>query len=89
MLLFLEPQQITINLACMFAAHHEKSVVPASFKVPIDHVFDYIESGKRKYRFGKKSGKSLEFWIPKSALLQMVRCSRGAFFFSENAKTDL
>ena len=74
----------------MFAAHHEKSVVPASFKVPIDHVFDYIESGKRKYRFGKKSGKSLELWIPKSALLQMVRCSRGAFFFfSENAKTDL
>ena len=33
----------------------------------IDHVFDNLESEKKKhYCFGKKSGKSLEFWIQKS-----------------------
>ena len=58
--------QILLNLACTFSAHHEKSFVPESFKVSIDHVFDYLESGKRKYCFVKKSGNSLEFWIPKS-----------------------
>ena len=26
------------NLACMFAEHHEKSFVPAFFKVTIDHL---------------------------------------------------
>ena len=56
--------QILLNLACTFSAHHEKSFVPESFKVSIDHVFDYIESGKGKYCFGKKSGNGLEFWIP-------------------------
>ena len=33
------------------------------FKFSIDHLFDNLESGKRKYCFGKKSAKSLEFWI--------------------------
>ena len=47
----------------MFAAHHEKSFVPASFKVSIDQLFDNLESGKRNYCFGKMSWKSLEFWI--------------------------
>ena len=31
-----------------------------------DHLFDNLESGKRNHCFGKKSEKSLEFWIPKS-----------------------
>ena len=47
--------------------------------------FDDIESGKRKYCFGKKSGNGLEFGIPKyvqnPANLKMVRYSRGAFFW--------
>ena len=30
-----------------FAAHHEKSFVPAFFKVSVDHLFDNLESGKR------------------------------------------
>ena len=34
-------------------------------KVSIDELFDNLESGKR-YCFGKKSGKSLEFWIQES-----------------------
>ena len=29
----------------MFAAHYEKSFVPAFFKVSIDHLFDIRESG--------------------------------------------
>ena len=32
----------------------------------IDHLFDKLESGKRKYRFGEKSRKSIEFWIQES-----------------------
>ena len=31
--------------------------------VYIDHLFDNLKCGKRKYCFGKKSGKRLEFWI--------------------------
>ena len=51
----------------MPAEHHEKSVVPAFLKVSIDHLFDNLESGKKKnYCFGKKSGKSLGFWIETS-----------------------
>ena len=38
-----------------FTAHREKSFVLAFFKVYTDHLFDNIESGK-----------SLEFWVPKS-----------------------
>ena len=33
--------------------------------------FGNLESGNRKYCFGKKSGKSLEFWIPKSVQTQV------------------
>ena len=47
--------QILFNLAGMFAVHHEKSFVPAYFKVSItDHLFDNLNSGKRNYCFGKK-----------------------------------
>ena len=46
-----------------FAAHHEKSFVPAFFRVSIDHlqVFDNCESGKWNYCFGKTLGKVLNF----------------------------
>ena len=37
----------------MFAAHHEKSFVPAIFKFSNNHLFDNLESGKRNYCFGK------------------------------------
>ena len=47
--------QILLNLACAFSVHHEKSFVPESFKVSIDHVIDYLESGKRQYCSVKKS----------------------------------
>ena len=40
--------------------------VPAFFKVSIDHLFGNLESRKRNYCYGKKSEKSLEFWIQKS-----------------------
>ena len=56
-----------------FALHHEKSLVPAFFKVSIDHLFVYnLEFGKMKYCFGK----SLEFWIQKSVrtLLNAILC---------------
>ena len=46
--------KIVFHLARTFAAHHEKSLVPAFFKVSIDHLFDNLESGKRNYWFGKK-----------------------------------
>ena len=47
------------NIAAKFAAHSEKSFVPAFFKVS----FDNLESGKKNCCFRKKSGKSLDFWI--------------------------
>ena len=52
--------QILLNLAhtSTFAAHHEKSFVPPSFKVSVDHLFDNIESGKRNIKLFRK--KSLE-----------------------------
>ena len=49
--------QILLNLAhtSTFAAHHEKSFVPAFSKVSVDHLFDNLESGKRNNKlFGKK-----------------------------------
>ena len=58
--------QILFNVARTFAVHHEKTFVPAFFKVSIDHVFDILESEKRNYCFGKQCGKSLELWIQKS-----------------------
>ena len=40
----------------------EKSLVPAFFKVSIsDHLFVNLESGKRKYCFGKSLEKVLNF----------------------------
>ena len=53
------------NLAHTFAARHEKSSVPLIFKVS----FDNLESGKINSCFGKKSGKSLEFWIQKPCVM--------------------
>ena len=44
---------------CTFAVHHEKSSVPAIFKVSIDHLFANLESGKVKYCFGKSLEKVL------------------------------
>ena len=44
---------------CTFAVHHEKSSVPAIFKVSIDHLFANLESGKIKYCFGKSLEKVL------------------------------
>ena len=59
--------QILFNLTHMPAEHHEKSVVPAFFKVSIDYVnLISLSLEKRNYCFGKKSGKSLGFWIQKS-----------------------
>ena len=57
------------NLAHTFAAHHEKSPVPVIFKVSFDHLFDNLESGEINSYFGKKSGKSLEFWIQKPCIM--------------------
>ena len=54
------------NLDRMFAVHPEKSFVPAFFKVCIEHLFDNLESGKKNYCFGKRSGKNLEFSVQKS-----------------------
>ena len=45
--------QILFNLARTFALHHEKSFVPALFRVSIDRLFDDLQSGKRNYCFGK------------------------------------
>ena len=58
--------QILFNLAHLFAAHHEKSFVPAVLKVSIDYILDNLGFGKRNYCFGKKFGKSLVSWIQKS-----------------------
>ena len=57
------------NLAHTFAVHHEKSSVPVIFQVSFDHQFDNLESGKINSCFGKKSGKSLEFWIQKPCVM--------------------
>ena len=50
---FLRFGQILFNLVRMFAAHHEKRFVPASFKVSIDHLVDNLECGKKKLLFWK------------------------------------
>ena len=39
----------------MFAAHHEKSFVPAFFEVSIDHLFDNLESEKEIIVLEKKA----------------------------------
>ena len=53
--------QILFNLTHMPAEHHEKSVVPAFLKVSIDHLFDNLESGKKKLLFWEKVWK--KSWI--------------------------
>ena len=55
--------QILFNFARMFAAYHEKKTLFLRFlrSLLITNLFDNLESGKRNYCFGKKSGKSLEF----------------------------
>ena len=54
--------QILFNLTHMPAEHHEKSVVPAFLKVSIDHLFDNLESGKKKIIvLGKSLEKVLDF----------------------------
>ena len=57
----------------MSAVHSEKGSVHAVFEVSIDHLFDDLESGKRNYCFGKKSGKSLEVWIQSARGRNMQR----------------
>ena len=44
----------------------KKALFLPFLEVPIDHLFDNLESGKKNYYFGKKSGKRPEFWIQKS-----------------------
>ena len=44
----------------------KKALFLPFLEVSIDHLFDNLESGKRNYYFGKKSGKRPEFWIQKS-----------------------
>ena len=51
--------QILFNIASKFAAHHEKSFVPAFSKVSIHLII--VESGKRNYCFEKMSEKIPEF----------------------------
>ena len=47
------------------------------------HLFDNLESGKRNDCFGKKCGKSLEFWIQKSVgTLYIVIKSKFTYFSS-------
>ena len=45
----------------IFAAYHEKNLVPAFFKVSTDHLFDNLMSGKKNYLFGKTLEKVLNF----------------------------
>ena len=44
--------------------------------------FDNLESGKRKYCCGKKSGKSLEFWIQKSVQTLTSAHHTGMWYYS-------
>ena len=50
----------------MFAAHDEKSFVPAFVRSLLITYFDNLELGKRNYCFEKRSGKSREFWVQKT-----------------------
>ena len=53
-------------------------------KVSIDELFDNLESGERYYSFGKKSGKSLEFWIQESVrTLNLIIYSSLAIVFGD------
>ena len=46
-----------VRLHCVMV----KSFVPAFFEVPINHLFDNLESGNRNYSFGKSLEKVLHF----------------------------
>ena len=48
--------------------------------VSVDQLFDNLDCEKRNYCFGKKSGKSLEFWIQN---LYEPRCTLNLFGVSE------
>ena len=56
----------------MFAVHHEKKLCSCFFKVTIDHLFDNLESGKRNYCFGKKSGNSFELILEQRIYMHPV-----------------
>jgi len=54
-----------------FAVHHEKSLVPAFFKVSIsDHLFVNLKSGKIKYCFGKSLGALYENRVARESVNQ-------------------
>ena len=70
-----------LNLGyCTFAEHHEKSLVLRFCFVSVDQLFENFDFEKRNYCFGKKSGKSLEFWIQN---LYEPRCTLNLFEVSE------
>ena len=56
----------------MFAVHHEKKLCSCFFKVTIDHLFDNLESGKRNYCLGKKSGNSVELILEQRIYMHPV-----------------
>ena len=60
------------SIRAYFAAHHEKSFVPAFLMVSIDHLFLNLESAKRNNCFRKKNRKTLEFRIQKSVRTLIV-----------------
>ena len=49
---------VAASLQCIV----RKLLAPTFFSVSVDLRLDNLESGKRNYCFGKKSGKFLEFW---------------------------
>ena len=51
------------------------------FKSSVEHLFDNLESGERNYCFGKRSGKSFEFWIEKS-VWTLLPALRVTIFFA-------
>ena len=53
--------RILFNLARTFALRHGKKLCPCFFEVPINHLFDNLESGNRNYSFGKSLEKVLHF----------------------------
>ena len=43
-----------------------KKICSCCFEVCVEHLFVSLESVKRMFCFGRRSGKSLEFWMQKS-----------------------
>ena len=59
-----------------FAVRHEKSLVPAFFKVSIDHLFVFLVSGKKVYCFRKSLEKVVNFGsknLYEPCLLKLLR----------------